>query len=379
LGQPATEASDRYALAVAAFELLAGERPFTVEPFTAQARQHVEQPPPLASERNETLPTTLDAVLTRGMAKQPDERFPSARELVDGIEQALTRPTKRAASARRASGASSLAVYSSHGRGRIVALAALGAVLLGVAIAAGVTLIPTASQSRSAAGARPLYAQHRIVPRAPVHAAGDQPHAAPRTHTTATTPTAPTTPPAPTTTTQPAPPVTPAVALEAKGHQLMLGGDYASAIPVLRQAVAAAPPSSLTYAYALYDLGRSLRLAGDPRAAVPILWRRLQIPNQTDVVRNELALALEALGQTQAGNAGAGNSGNGGTGGNAGNGGTGGKAGNAGTRGGAGDAGTGGSALPGNGAQPGGPSAHQSGGPAASAQALIGQAVDSGD
>ena len=51
----------------------------------------------------------------------------------------------------------------------------------------------------------------------------------------------------------------------------MVGGDYGAAIPVLRQAVAAAAPSSLTYAYALYDLGRSLRLAGDPQAAVPIL------------------------------------------------------------------------------------------------------------
>jgi Flp pilus assembly protein TadD len=76
----------------------------------------------------------------------------------------------------------------------------------------------------------------------------------------------------------------------------MVGGDYKGAISVLRQAVAAAPHSSLTYAYALFDLGRSLRLAGDPRAAVPILWRRLQIPNQTDVVRSELTLALQALG-----------------------------------------------------------------------------------
>ena len=42
-------------------------------------------------------------------------------------------------------------------------------------------------------------------------------------------------------------------------------GSYTEAIPVLRQALAAASPSSLTYAYALYDLGRSLRLAGTPR------------------------------------------------------------------------------------------------------------------
>ncbi len=86
----------------------------------------------------------------------------------------------------------------------------------------------------------------------------------------------------------------------------MAAGNYQSAIPVLRQAVpGAASPSSPTYAYALYDLGRSLRLAGDPRAAVPILWRRLQIPDQTSVVRGELTLALQALGQQSATSGGA--------------------------------------------------------------------------
>jgi serine/threonine-protein kinase len=309
LGLPATEASDRYALAVAAFELLAGERPFTGEPFTVQARQHVEQPPPPASGRNETLPTALDAVLARGMAKQPEERFPTAHELVDAIDQALARPPKRAVRVRRPSGAPSLAVYGSHDRGRIVALTALAAVLLGVAIAAGATFIPSPSRSRSAAHAHALYAQHQATPQTPVHAAADQPHAAPHTQTTRTTPAPAPTPPTTTTSTQASPSASAAVALEAQGHQLMLGGDYESAIPVLKEALAAAPRSSLTYAYALYDLGHSLRLAGDPRAAVPILWQRLQIPNQTDVVRNEYTLALDALGQSQQGNSGSGNSG----------------------------------------------------------------------
>ncbi len=74
----------------------------------------------------------------------------------------------------------------------------------------------------------------------------------------------------------------------------MLSGNYSAAAGVLRQAVQAADPASLTYAYALYDLGHSLRLAGDPQAAVPVLERRLQIPNQTGVVRQELALAQAA-------------------------------------------------------------------------------------
>jgi hypothetical protein len=86
----------------------------------------------------------------------------------------------------------------------------------------------------------------------------------------------------------------------------MQDGSYQRAIPVLRHALAAAPAGSLTYAYALFDLGRSLRLAGDPRQAVQVLWRRMQIPNQTDVVRTELQLALQELGQQVSGGAPAG-------------------------------------------------------------------------
>jgi Flp pilus assembly protein TadD len=89
--------------------------------------------------------------------------------------------------------------------------------------------------------------------------------------------------------------------LEAQGHGLMTDGNYSAAIPVLRQAIADASPNSLTYAYALYDLGRSLRLAGDPRQAVQVLWQRMQIPNQTGAVRQELRLALVALGQQSGG------------------------------------------------------------------------------
>jgi eukaryotic-like serine/threonine-protein kinase len=56
VGEAASAASDRYALAVVAFELLTGERPFQAENFAAQARAHVEDHPPAASEHNPDLP-----------------------------------------------------------------------------------------------------------------------------------------------------------------------------------------------------------------------------------------------------------------------------------------------------------------------------------
>jgi serine/threonine-protein kinase len=292
LGHPATEASDRYALAVAAFELLVGERPFTAEHFTALARQHVDDPPPAASRRNPALPPALDPVLARGMAKRPRERFATASDFAAAVERALAGgrasrgPAGGGASRRRAAALSG----GGTSRGRTAALAALAAGALGVGIATGVN-----SGSGSPASSVPSHGRSRAAQLSLRAAVPSIPPLATPTTTTATT--APTTPAKP----APASPAGAPDALEAQGHQLMDGGNYTQAIPVLQHAVAQAAPSSLTYAYALYDLGRSLRLAGDPRAAVPVLWRRLQIPNQTGTVRTELTLALRALGQQASG------------------------------------------------------------------------------
>src|SRR4051812_8065737 len=87
-GQPATAASDRYALAVVAYELLTGRRPFTAQHPAAQARAHVEATVPDASAGAD-LPPAVDAVLQAGLAKEPDARPATAGELVDRLEDAL--------------------------------------------------------------------------------------------------------------------------------------------------------------------------------------------------------------------------------------------------------------------------------------------------
>jgi hypothetical protein len=98
-----------------------------------------------------------------------------------------------------------------------------------------------------------------------------------------------------------------ATELDARGHQLLLAGQYHDAVPALERAMLATgqqlgqclePTTNacLTYAYALYDLGRALRLGGDPAAAVPILERRLLIDNQRPTVAAELSLAREQTG-----------------------------------------------------------------------------------
>jgi len=330
LGEPANAAADRYSLGVVAFELLAGRRPFTAEHFAAQARQHIEDAPPRASSVRPSLPPALDPVLARGLAKRPERRWPSATAMADAIEDVMaTRewaavpsapsagplrvpapaPTRATAPARSRTrvppppprsprrsvpppqrGAGPLG-------GRIRSRAGVLAALAGVALAAGAVVgagsqsggIPSASLSARTptSGTAVAPATRHVATAAP--ARRRRPAAVPHATSTATaTQPVPTPPPAPAQT-----PVTAGtpVSLEARGHQLMLGGAYGPAIDVLRKAVASAPKSDVTYAYALYDLGRSLRLSGDPQAAIPVLLARLQIPNQPDAVRRELLLA----------------------------------------------------------------------------------------
>ena len=88
-GEPSTAASDRYALACVAFELLTRRRPFERESQAAEAAAHATEPPPSPREIDPNLPVAVDDVLARGLAKQPEDRFASGAELVSALRTAL--------------------------------------------------------------------------------------------------------------------------------------------------------------------------------------------------------------------------------------------------------------------------------------------------
>jgi len=87
-GDRATPASDRYALAVVAFELLTGSRPFESESPTAEAAAHVNSPVPSVSSVN-GLPRELDAVFERALAKEPARRFETSTDFVAALRSAF--------------------------------------------------------------------------------------------------------------------------------------------------------------------------------------------------------------------------------------------------------------------------------------------------
>ncbi len=319
LGQEATSASDRYALAVAAFELLAGERPFSAAHFSAQARQHIEEPPPAASEIDHTLPPAVDDVLHTGLAKDPAARPESAGALVAALEDALRGawPADRAGGTdfRRArplipDPAAPAASTAAGGRGRLSdrttstrpptsrlsaeapadrgrrRAVAFGALVLAVLLITGIALATMQGGHRKARAGSPV--ADRPATTTHHHHRRAQPAQTRTSHTTTTTI-------ASTTTTQ----AQTAQNLENTGHADIINGNPQAAIPILKQAVATASHESVTYAYALYDLGHAEVLSGDPQAAIPVLRQRMQINNQRDVVRTLLQTALQQTGQGQ--------------------------------------------------------------------------------
>ncbi|MEZ4364292.1 MAG: protein kinase [Kofleriaceae bacterium] len=94
-GTEVDAAADQFSFCVALWEALAGQRPFlgaTIEELRAQV-QH----PPTVTGVAERIPRALRHILLRGLAKRPQERYPTMRALIESIEEARRRPRRVAA------------------------------------------------------------------------------------------------------------------------------------------------------------------------------------------------------------------------------------------------------------------------------------------
>ncbi len=336
-GSPATPASDRYALAVVAQELLTGVRRGATEP-------------------GRPLGPRLTAALAAGAADDPAARPPSAAALAYELEEAFDaegigaataatrpvatpRPRPRAAApppaptpvpvpvpvpreeatVARAPRGPAGPPPGDHGRvpeapeprrrrtgavvAGVLALAVLGGA--GAVLAAG----GDDSDGRRADAAttsttRTARTTRTTTQAAPATTTTQAPAVAPAPATEAEAPAEPTT-----TATTPATSEAPASSaglsrraladLNDRGFSLINQGDPASAVAPLQTAVEGlcTDESDITCAFALFNLGQALRQSGRPAEAIPFLERRLAVSDyKVATVRAELARARAAAG-----------------------------------------------------------------------------------
>ncbi len=84
--------SDIYALACVLYQCLTGEQPFPGSTLEQVAVGHMVTPPPRPSERA-GIPRAMDQVIATGLAKKPEERYPTTVEMATAAKEAVTVPT----------------------------------------------------------------------------------------------------------------------------------------------------------------------------------------------------------------------------------------------------------------------------------------------
>ncbi len=100
-GKRVGPAADQYSLAVMAYQMLGGHVPFTGDSAVEIVHKHVADPVPPLGVLRPQLPEKVVAVVERGLAKTPEERFATVVEFAkalkavsEGIDVKIAPPTK---------------------------------------------------------------------------------------------------------------------------------------------------------------------------------------------------------------------------------------------------------------------------------------------
>lgn len=84
--------TDVYALGVILFEMLTGQVPFNADTPFATIHDHIYSPLPIPSQINPDIAPGAERLLLKTLAKEPEDRFATAGELLTALEQTFREP-----------------------------------------------------------------------------------------------------------------------------------------------------------------------------------------------------------------------------------------------------------------------------------------------
>ena len=86
------EKSDIYSIGVTFFEMVTGRLPFDGESSVSVALKHIQDIPPLPTDIKPGIPSALDMIILKAMAKSRKDRYQSVSEMIQDLENLTGKP-----------------------------------------------------------------------------------------------------------------------------------------------------------------------------------------------------------------------------------------------------------------------------------------------
>jgi serine/threonine protein kinase len=93
VGREIDARSDIYSLGIILYEMATGRVPYKAETPIAVVFMHVSAPLPLPRSLNPALPEAVERVILKALAKNPDERYQTAEDMVEALKRAIPEVT----------------------------------------------------------------------------------------------------------------------------------------------------------------------------------------------------------------------------------------------------------------------------------------------
>ncbi len=159
-GDPVDGRSDLYSLGIVAFLALTGKLPFEAEDAPGLLAMHITKPAPAVLAVSPGLPRKLAQAVDRCLAKSPADRFPDGESLAESVAQSVERPRELPAAVRVwmtrntqptvahlvfvpfvTAPALGMGIAMIYRGGPFMVLGGLGAILVGIGGAFGITAL----------------------------------------------------------------------------------------------------------------------------------------------------------------------------------------------------------------------------------------------